>query len=218
MNKASRVWKFRKLKVQSLLRIQCLGLRCNNLDQRPSSPKKAIRGILKSLPTSSFPIPAGTFYSSYVLPYRPAFVRRNVPGTDSSSTPSGNDGCIGQAGYLDDQGHETGTSRDEKRNGRREMQRRGQKCRMWRSRNRGNHTHRVGQQGSSRRGGFDSSTLYTYAILRVTAIKYVTARQLVNAHDQAYVNVGQDEVLLSTVAGKNESGDSLEFLKREEVV
>ncbi|KAI6020581.1 hypothetical protein EDC04DRAFT_403639 [Pisolithus marmoratus] len=57
---------------------------------------QAIRGTLKSIPTSSFPIPTGTFYSSYVLPYRPAFVRRNVPGTDSSSTPSGNDGCTSE--------------------------------------------------------------------------------------------------------------------------
>ncbi|KAI5985697.1 hypothetical protein EDC04DRAFT_1574615 [Pisolithus marmoratus] len=67
-------------------------------------------------------------------------------------------------------------------------------------------------------GGFDSSALYTYADLKATVIKYVTARQLVNAHDQSYVNVSQDEVLLSAVAGKNESGDSLEFLKCEEVV
>ncbi|KAI6020561.1 hypothetical protein EDC04DRAFT_399634 [Pisolithus marmoratus] len=67
-------------------------------------------------------------------------------------------------------------------------------------------------------GGVDSSALYTYADLKAAVIKYVTTRQLVNAHDQAYANVGQDEVLLSTVTGKNESGDSLEFLKREEVV
>ncbi|KAI6001735.1 hypothetical protein EDC04DRAFT_2583890, partial [Pisolithus marmoratus] len=277
VNKASRVRKFRKLKVQSLLRTQCLDLRCNNLDQRPSSPKKvkvstilrnavlqAIRGILKSLPTSSFPIPAGTFYSSYVLPYRPAFVRRNVPGTDSSSTPSGNDGYTSEyppidikhstykslAAFLkilDKQGiltikdmkpeplvmsvsashsevlsHTPYVSlrdiqlKEEKREKRDEEERAKVQAmeikELWKP-----HT----PSGSARfftEGGFDSSALYTYADLKATVIKYVTARQLVNVHDQAHVNVGQDEVLLSTFAGKNENGDSLEFLKREEVV
>ena len=46
-------------------------------------------------------------------------------------------------------------------------------------------------------------------------VKYITARQLINAHDQSYVNVTQDVILLETVAG---GGESYEFLKREEVV
>ncbi|KAI6004977.1 hypothetical protein EDC04DRAFT_2871789 [Pisolithus marmoratus] len=221
---------------------------------------QAVRGTLKSIPTSSFPIPAGTFYSSYVLPYRPAFVRRNVPGTDSSSTPSGNDGCTSEyppidikhstykslAAFLkilDKQGiltikdmkpeplvmsvsashsevlsHTPYVSlrdiqlKEEKRK-KREGEERAKVQEMeikelWKP-----HT----PSGSARfftEGEFDSSALYTHVDLKATVIKYVTARQLVNAHDQAYINVGQDEVLLSTVVGKNESGDSLEFLKR----
>ncbi|KAI6038907.1 hypothetical protein EDC04DRAFT_3014545 [Pisolithus marmoratus] len=224
---------------------------------------QAVRGTLKSIPTSSFPIPAGTFYSSYVLPYRPAFVRRNVPGTDSSSTPSGNDGYTSEyppidikhstykslAAFLkilDKQGiltikdmkpeplvmsvsashsevlsHTPYVSlrdkqlKEEKREKRDEEERAKVQAmeikELWKP-----HT----PSGSARfftEGRFDSSALYTYADLKATLIKYVTTRQLVNAHDQAYVNVGQDEVLLSTVAGRNESGDSLEFLKREEL-
>ena len=49
-------------------------------------------------------------------------------------------------------------------------------------------------------------------------IKYITTRQLINAHDQSYINVNQDDILLETVAGGGESSDGLEFLKREEVV
>ncbi|KAI6041699.1 hypothetical protein EDC04DRAFT_2867061 [Pisolithus marmoratus] len=214
---------------------------------------QAIRGTLKSIPTSSFPIPMGTFYSSYVLPYRPAFVRRNVPGTDSSSIPSGNDGYIKHSTYkslaaflkvLDKQGiltikdmkpeplvmsvsashsevlsHTPYVSlcdiqlKEEKRE-RREGEERARAQEMeikelWKP-----HT----PSGSARFFMEGGSTLYTYVDLKATVIKYVTTRQLVNAHDQAYVNVGQDEVLLSTVAGKNESGGSLEFLKREELV
>ncbi|KAI6038681.1 hypothetical protein EDC04DRAFT_3018170 [Pisolithus marmoratus] len=222
---------------------------------------QAIRGTLKSIPTSSFPIPAGTFYSSYVLPYRPAFVPRNAPGTDSSSTPSGNDGCTSEyppvdikhstykslAAFLkilDKQGiltikdmkpeplvmsasashsevlsHTPYVSlrdiqlKEEKREKREGEERaRAQEIEikeLWKP-----HT----PSGSARFFMEGGSTLYTYADLKVAVIKYVTTRQLVNAHDQAYINVGQDEVLLSTVARKNESGDSLEFLKREEVV
>jgi len=49
-------------------------------------------------------------------------------------------------------------------------------------------------------------------------IQHITALQLVNAHDQSYVNVSQDDLLLETVARENESRENLEFLKREEVV
>ena len=48
---------------------------------------QAIESTVKSLSPSSFPIPAGTFYSLYILPFRPAFVRQSQVGT-----VSGNDG------------------------------------------------------------------------------------------------------------------------------
>lgn len=225
---------------------------------------QAIRGTLKSLPTSSFPVPAGTFYSSYILPYRPAFVRRPVPEPDDSSVPPRNDSGTSEyplidikhstykslAAFLkvlDKQGILTikdmkpeplvmsvaashsevlshtpyvslrDTQLKEEKREKREEEEKAKVQEMeikelWKPH---------APSGSGRffsEGGFDSSALYTYAELKATVIKYITARQLVNAHDQSYVNVSQDEVLLNIVAGKNDSDESLEFLKREEVV
>lgn len=48
--------------------------------------------------------------------------------------------------------------------------------------------------------------------------KYITTRQLTNPRDQTYVNVGTDEVLLATVCAKGEAPESVEFLKREDVI
>ncbi|KAI6102858.1 hypothetical protein F5141DRAFT_1133198 [Pisolithus sp. B1] len=225
---------------------------------------QAIRGTLKSLPTSSFPVPAGTFYSSYILPYRPAFVRRPVPEPDDSSVPPRNDSGTSEYPLIDIK-HSTYKSlaaflkvldkqgiltikdmkpeplvmsvaashsevlshtpyvslrdiqlKEEKREKREEEEKaKVQEMEikeLWKPH---------APSGSARffsEGGFDSSALYTYAELKATVIKYITARQLVNAHDQSYVNVSQDEVLLNIVAGKNDSDESLEFLKREEVV
>ncbi|KAI6004953.1 hypothetical protein EDC04DRAFT_2882850 [Pisolithus marmoratus] len=193
---------------------------------------QAICGTLKSIPTPSFLIPVSTFYSSYVLPYRPAFVHRNVPGKDSSATPSGNDGYIKHSTYkslaaflriLDKQGiltikdmkleplvmsvsashsgvmsHTSYVSLRDKqlKEEKREKREGEEKARvqemeikeLWKP-----HT----PSGSAR--------FFMGGGVRAAVIKYVTTRQL-------------DEVLLSTVAGKNESGDSLEFLKREGVV
>lgn len=63
-----------------------------------------------------------------------------------------------------------------------------------------------------------SSALYTYSDLKSAVNKYVAARQLTNPRDQSYVNVGTDEALLSTVCAKGEAPESVEFLKRDEVV
>ncbi|KAF8556756.1 hypothetical protein OG21DRAFT_1495293 [Imleria badia] len=47
---------------------------------------QAINTALTSLTSASFPIPASTFYSSYILPFRPAFVRKS--SSDEQSQPS----------------------------------------------------------------------------------------------------------------------------------
>ncbi|KAI6038939.1 hypothetical protein EDC04DRAFT_2603597 [Pisolithus marmoratus] len=238
---SSRVWKFRKLKVQSLLGTQCLGLRCNNLDQRPSSPKKN-RGIHYFTECciagntwypqilANLLVPDTRGHVLLVLPYRPAFVRRNVPGTDSSSTPSGNDGYTSEYPPIDIK-HSTYKSLAaflkilDKQGILTIKDMKPEPLVMSVSASHSevlSHTPR--ETGEERRrgkgesaGNGDQVIVETTHIEWATVIKYVTARQLVNAHDQSYVNVGQDEVLLSTVAGRNESGDSLEFLKREEL-
>ena len=46
---------------------------------------QAIASTAKSLTPSSFPIPAGTFYSSYILPFRPTFVQQAQSDTTSSN-------------------------------------------------------------------------------------------------------------------------------------
>ncbi|KAI6042425.1 hypothetical protein EDC04DRAFT_3139203 [Pisolithus marmoratus] len=55
----------------------------------------------KTLQTSSFPIPAGALYSSYVLSYRPEFFRRNSLESDSSLALSGNDGGTSKYPLMD---------------------------------------------------------------------------------------------------------------------
>jgi hypothetical protein len=62
------------------------------------------------------------------------------------------------------------------------------------------------------------SALYSYSDLKSAVNKYVDARQLTNPQDRSYVNVGTDGVLLSTVCAKGEAPESVEFLKREDVV
>ncbi|KIN93949.1 hypothetical protein M404DRAFT_1008652 [Pisolithus tinctorius Marx 270] len=225
---------------------------------------QAIHSTLKSLPTSSFPIPAGTFYSSHILPHRPAFVRRLVPETDNPPTASGDDGGTSEYPLIDIK-HSTYKSlaaflkildkqgiltiKDMKPEplvmsvsashaevlshtpyvSLRDVQLKGEK-REKREEEERARVHEMdikelwkphAASGSERffsEGGFDSSAMYTHAELKATVIKYITDHQLTNAYDQSYVNVSQDEVLLSTLARKNESGESLEFLKREEVV
>ena len=46
--------------------------------------------------------------------------------------------------------------------------------------------------------------------------EYITAKALVNAHQQAFINVGADALLSGLVAPKG--GDAPEFMKREELV
>lgn len=65
---------------------------------------------------------------------------------------------------------------------------------------------------------YSSSALYSYSDLKSAVNKYVDARQLTNPRDRSYVNVGTDKVLLSTVCAKDEAPESVEFLKREDIV
>lgn len=56
--------------------------------------------------------------------------------------------------------------------------------------------------------------MYTLEAIRDTFNAYVTEKQLVNAREQQYVNVGDDDALSSAVSVKNDPRP--EFLKREE--
>ncbi|KAJ6476284.1 eukaryotic translation initiation factor SUI1 family protein [Mycena sanguinolenta] len=48
---------------------------------------QALSTALSELPTSSFPISASTFYSTYILPYRPAFPKSVLPIESDSPDP-----------------------------------------------------------------------------------------------------------------------------------
>lgn len=60
--------------------------------------------------------------------------------------------------------------------------------------------------------------MYNYSELKSAVNEYVEARQLTNPRDRSYVNVGTDQVLLSTACAKGEAPESIEFLKREDIV
>ncbi|OAX35496.1 hypothetical protein K503DRAFT_696918 [Rhizopogon vinicolor AM-OR11-026] len=66
--------------------------------------------------------------------------------------------------------------------------------------------------------GFDTSALYTHIDIKAALNKYVADHQLVNTHDQSYINVAADELLRVTLSGKSENMGTTEFLKREEVI
>jgi translation initiation factor 2D len=65
--------------------------------------------------------------------------------------------------------------------------------------------------------GFDTSARYTYTEIKTVLDKYVTDRQLVNAHDQSYINVGADELLQTTIC-KSDDPANMEFFKREQLI
>ncbi|KAH0833987.1 hypothetical protein J3R83DRAFT_11221 [Lanmaoa asiatica] len=245
---------------------------------------QVIKTMLSSLTSASFPVPANTFYSSYILPFRPAFVRKSSsdeqPQSSSSevSLPypqidikhSSHKSLLTFFKFLDKQrilslkdikpeplvmsvlathpdvvAHQPYTSlrdvqiKEEKREKREEDEKskvREMEVKEWWK----PHT----PSGSAKffsEGGFEyvlsnliprrpvdvvslnvtchsSSALYSYSDLRLAVDDYVAARQLTNARDQSYVNVGTDEVLLSTVCAKGGDPESVEFLKREDIV
>ncbi|KAH9915323.1 uncharacterized protein B0H18DRAFT_886092 [Fomitopsis serialis] len=62
----------------------------------------------------------------------------------------------------------------------------------------------------------ETSELFTLPDLKTILNSYISAKSLVNAQEQAFINVGQDSALLAAVTSKNELG--VEFLKRDEVL
>ncbi|OBZ74898.1 Translation machinery-associated protein 64 [Grifola frondosa] len=62
----------------------------------------------------------------------------------------------------------------------------------------------------------DTSDLYTLSDIKATFNAYVATKNLINARDQQYINVGNDPALLAAATNKNE--DAPEFLKREDVL
>ncbi|KAJ7147279.1 eukaryotic translation initiation factor SUI1 family protein [Mycena filopes] len=60
---------------------------------------QALSTLLSELPSSAFPISASPFFSTYVLPFRPAFPTSVVPTEDESASPDPQDITIKASGH-----------------------------------------------------------------------------------------------------------------------
>ncbi|KAH7908853.1 hypothetical protein BJ138DRAFT_1115485 [Hygrophoropsis aurantiaca] len=207
-----------------------------------SSLLQAIRTSLSSVSPSAYPIPASTFYSSHILPSRPAFFSP-TPSTPVDIKHSSHksltaflksaekDGLLKLKDmkfdvlvlgvipkHKDVEAHRVYTSlrdvelKNEKRENREEEERTKVKelvvRELWKP-------HQQSMKFFAD-GGFDASALYTLQEIKSTINKYVTDRQLINARDQAYINV--DDLLLTVISSKSDAPASTEFIRRDELI
>ena len=63
---------------------------------------------------------------------------------------------------------------------------------------------------------YRTSTLLTIPQIREVFLKYVAAKGLVNANDQSYINISEDNALSAAVSVKNE--ETPEFIKRDDAL
>ena len=61
-----------------------------------------------------------------------------------------------------------------------------------------------------------TSELYTVTDIKNVFNEYVSSRNLINANDQQYINVGSDDALARAVSIKGE--ETPEFMKRDDVL
>lgn len=206
---------------------------------------QAIKTTLSSSQTSALPMPASTFYSTYILPSRPA----QSPSQPPVSTPidikhsshkslayffksaekqgllklkeikselmvfslaTSHANVVAHRPYLS---LKDVALRNEKRGQREEEERTRVKelevTELWKP-----HLQSLKFFADA---GFDTSARYTYTEIKTVLDKYVTDRQLVNAHDQSYINVGADELLQTTIC-KSDNPANMEFFKREQLI
>ncbi|CCM00967.1 uncharacterized protein FIBRA_03015 [Fibroporia radiculosa] len=216
-----------------------------------SAVLQAIASTLASLPPSAFPMPASTFWSSYILPARPY----HAPGTRGSTDASAVDvkrstyksvkaflKAMAKEGLIklkDSKGGdvlvtavfpkhpavaghqlhrsvkdvETKQQRAEDRERKEkeaEEKRKGeiQVTELWKPFEKTLNWFVAADK--------ETSELYTMSDIKTTLNEYVSAKNLINAQEQQYLNVSEDSALLDAVTDKNET--DVEFLKREEVL
>ncbi|KAI0946076.1 hypothetical protein AcV7_010146 [Taiwanofungus camphoratus] len=205
---------------------------------------QALSTTLASLPPSSFPISASTFWSSYILPARPAHPDASTLDAKHSTHKSVKaflKACAkeGLIKLKDAKGGDVvvaavfpaHTAVAEHRPYRtvKDVETRLQKA--------GDRERKEKEAEEKKRGeiqvtelwkpfgstvgwfvavGKDTSELYTLPDLKTLLNAYISSKNLVNAQEQQYINVGEDAALLAAIANKHEDG--VEFLKREEVL
>ncbi|EED83598.1 hypothetical eukaryotic translation initiation factor eIF1/SUI1 [Postia placenta Mad-698-R] len=202
---------------------------------------QALSTTLRSSPPSTFPMPASTFWSAYVLPARPieaagADVKQSTfksvkvflkaaakEGLIKLKDTKGGDvvvtGVFPQHPAVEEH-RPVRTVQDvdakaqkaearERREREEEERRRGELhiTELWKP---------IGSTlGWFASTGKDTSNLYTIADLKAAFDAYVAEKNLVNAQERQFVNVGEDAALAHAVARKNEE---VEFMRREEVL
>ncbi|KAI0935165.1 hypothetical protein AcW1_005169 [Taiwanofungus camphoratus] len=189
---------------------------------------QALSTTLASLPPSAFPISASTFWSSYILPARPAHPDASTLDAKHSTHKSvkaflkacakegliklkdakGGDVVVAAVFPAHTATPEGGDR--ERKEKEAEEKKRGeiQVTELW-------------KPLGSTVGWFvavekDTSELYTLPDLKMLLNAYISSKNLVNAQEQQYINVGEDATLLAAITNKHEDG--VEFLKREEVL
>ncbi|KAG2047472.1 hypothetical protein BDR06DRAFT_985159 [Suillus hirtellus] len=206
---------------------------------------QAMKKTLSSSQASAFPMPASTFYSAYILPSRPAqspsqsFVSTPIDIKHSThkslayflksaekqgllklkeikselmvfSVATSHADVVAHRPYLS---LKDVAIRNEKRGQREEEERSRVKelevTELWKP--------HLQSLTFFAEAGFDTSARYTYADIKTVLDKYVTDRQLVNAHDQSYINVGVDELLQTTLC-KSDNPANMEFFKRDQLI
>ncbi|KAI8968620.1 hypothetical protein BD414DRAFT_504220, partial [Trametes punicea] len=190
---------------------------------------QAIGNTMSSLPPSSFPISASTFWSAYVLPARPAYALDMYGLRDASAIDvkhstfksvktflraSAKEGLIKLKESKSDlmvtavfPPHPYVDSRQPHRTiGDIEAKAKKAEDRVQKER----------EEEEKRKGRHSTSDLYTIADIRNIVNDYISSRNLINTNDQQYINISTDQALANAVSVKGE--ETPEFMKRDEVL
>ncbi|KZT25056.1 hypothetical protein NEOLEDRAFT_1093490 [Neolentinus lepideus HHB14362 ss-1] len=207
-------------------------------------------------PSSSFPMLSTTFYTSHILPYRPAYMATSSTPVDikhsSAKSLSAFLKSMEKAGLLTlksqkgdivvtgvngahpdvesvRKGYKTIKEVEENDKKRREREIEEGKNRSEKDVDIREYYKPFGQTLPwFKEAGQEASTLFLLADLRIFLNAYITSHNLVNAHQQQFINVSEDPVLLSAITGPlpgkpkpREEGNSpadTDFLKREDIM
>ncbi|KAH9887063.1 eukaryotic translation initiation factor SUI1 family protein [Cubamyces lactineus] len=211
---------------------------------------QAIGTTLSSLPPSSFPMSASVFWSTYVLPARPAYALDMYGLPDPSAIDvkhstfknvkaflkaSAKEGLIKLKESKSDvmvtavyPKHPDVISRQSHRTiG--DIEAKAKKAEDREQKEREAEEKRKGEIQVSElwkpfdttvplfvAASKDTSDLYTITDIRNIVNEYVSSRNLINANDQQYINVGSDDALARAVSVKGE--ETPEFMKRDDVL
>ncbi|KAI0656239.1 eukaryotic translation initiation factor SUI1 family protein [Cubamyces menziesii] len=211
---------------------------------------QAIGTTLSSLPPSSFPMPASTFWSSYVLPARPAYALEMYGLPDAGAMDvkhstfknvkaflkaSAKEGLIKLKESKSDvmvaavypKHPDVASRRSHRTIG--DIEAKAKKAEDREQKEREAEEKRKGEIQVSElwkpfdttvplfvAAGKDTSELYTVTDIKNVFNEYVSSRNLINANDQQYINVGSDDALARAVSIKGE--ETPEFMKRDDVL